>query len=446
MIVKESIRYDDPVLKLFKNNKTITVKEIDDEAEEFRFWASMMKKFGMSEEEIDQIFATSNCADEVAEKVFKAAGDTEQYALAFAESVHSPIMLEEKPNVNVMRSKVKSFLRERINSEVEDNLAIYVHASMPDYNPDWCHEEGFGDVVNALDKAQKEYVNALTNLLFANASKYVKEDYDEEASDFVLVIHEDETEFYEYYDQYEADAHIAELEQMDLDNPFNEGVIGYARLMRNDEGIVVVADKVCLYTDEAHNKKVDEAVAEYIYNNLDESCETIKTPRGEFKICKKFKSKEDAKKDGFGYYFTHDGKNIYTKSDDKHNTEVALVEEYDDDEEDRPKDARFGVRAWFNLKGCYDVFVFDFEEDATNFAERWKEAYDRWYKEYEDYEVRGITDAAVAEALNDALQPIIDSANNVDLYDECYYKQFEEKDGVLMFDDIEIVDSVDYGV
>ena len=428
MIVKESIRYDDPVLKLFKNNKTITVKEIDDEAEEFRFWASMMKKFGMSEEEIDQIFATSNCADEVAEKVFKAAGDTEQYALAFAESVHSPIMLEEKPNVNVMRSKVKNFLREKINSEVEDNLAIYVHASMPDYNPDWCHEEGFGDVVNALDKAQKEYVNALTNLLFANASKYVKEDCDECEEPFEsLVVYTDGTEEVESWS--DKDKAIAYCKERIAD-----GEVAHAEVRE--------------YTFDGSLDDPDTREdCDVIWSGLDESCETIKTPRGEFKICKKFKSKEDAKKDGFGYYFTHDGKNIYTKSDDKHNTEVALVEDYEEeDEEDRPKDARFGVRAWFNLKGCYDVFVFDFEEDATNFAERWKEAYDRWYKEYEDYEVRGITDAAVAEALNDALQPVIDSANNVDLYDECYYKQFEEKDGVLMFDDIEIVDSVDYGV
>ena len=427
MIVKESIRYDDPVLKLFKNNKTITVKEIDDEAEEFRFWASMMKKFGMSEQEIDQIFATSNCADEVAEKVFKAAGDTEQYALAFAESVHSPIMLEEKPNVNVMRSKVKNFLRERINSEVEDNLAIYVHASMPDYNPDWCHEEGFGDVVNALDKAQKEYVNALTNLLFANASKYVKEDCDECEEPFEsLVVYTDGTEEVESWS--DKDKAIAYCKER-----IAEGEVEHAEVRK--------------YTFDGPLDDPDTREdCDVIWSGLDESCETIKTPRGEFKICKKFKSKEDAKKDGFGYYFTHDGKNIYTKSDDKHNTEVAIVEDYEDDEEDRPKDARFGVRAWFNLKGCYDVFVFDFEEDATNFAERWKEAYDRWYKEYEDYEVRGITDAAVAEALNDALQPVIDSANNVDLYDECYYKQFEEKDGVLMFDDIEIVDSVDYGV
>ena len=427
MIVKESIRYDDPVIKLFKNNKTITVKEIDDEAEEFRFWASMMKKFGMSEQEIDQIFATSNCADEVAEKVFKAAGDTEQYALAFAESVHSPIMLEEKPNVNVMRSKVKNFLRERINSEVEDNLAIYVHASMPDYNPDWCHEEGFGDVVNALDKAQKEYVNALTNLLFANASKYVKEDCDECEEPFEsLVVYTDGTEEVESWS--DKDKAIAYCKERIAD-----GEVAHAEVRK--------------YTFDGPLDDPDTREdCDVIWSGLDESCETIKTPRGEFKICKKFKSKEDAKKDGFGYYFTHDGKNIYTKSDDKHNTEVALVEDYEDDEEDSPKDARFGVRAWFNLKGCYDVFVFDFEEDAKNFAERWKEAYDRWYKEYEDYEVRGITDAAVAEALNDALQPVIDSANNVELYDECYYKQFEEKDGVLMFDDIEIVDSVDYGV
>ena len=64
MIIKEaeSIRYDDDVLKLFKDNKKITVKEIVAEAEDFKFWNEMMIKAGMSAEEINNIFATSMSA------------------------------------------------------------------------------------------------------------------------------------------------------------------------------------------------------------------------------------------------------------------------------------------------------------------------------------------------------------------------------------------------
>jgi len=52
---------------------------------------------------------------------------------------------------------------------------------------------------------------------------------------------------------------------------------------------------------------------------------TIKTPRGTFNAIQ-FNSREEADKNGFGYYFTNDdGKNIYTKHLDQYHCEFAFV-------------------------------------------------------------------------------------------------------------------------
>ena len=55
-------------------------------------------------------------------------------------------------------------------------------------------------------------------------------------------------------------------------------------------------------------------------------CKTLKTPRGTFEITTTFDSLEEARKEGYGYYFTFGGKDIYTKSDTTTwHTEFAVV-------------------------------------------------------------------------------------------------------------------------
>ena len=52
----------------------------------------------------------------------------------------------------------------------------------------------------------------------------------------------------------------------------------------------------------------------------------LKTPRGTFEITATFDNMEDAKKDGYGYYFTFNGRDIYTRSDvDTWHTDFAMV-------------------------------------------------------------------------------------------------------------------------
>lgn len=90
MILKESIRYDDPLLKLFRGNKKILVQDIHDEADSFRFWAGFLLKLGASEEEIEKIFSNVVSADQVAEYIYNTYGDTPVYQAQFAESIELP--------------------------------------------------------------------------------------------------------------------------------------------------------------------------------------------------------------------------------------------------------------------------------------------------------------------------------------------------------------------
>ena len=54
---------------------------------------------------------------------------------------------------------------------------------------------------------------------------------------------------------------------------------------------------------------------------------TLKTPRGNFTIEKVFPNKAEASKEGFGYYFTYQGKDILIKSNTQTwHSEFGIIE------------------------------------------------------------------------------------------------------------------------
>jgi hypothetical protein len=71
-------------------------------------------------------------------------------------------------DAHAVRELVSEYLNDKL-VDLNDNLAFTIAKDIPDYNPEWCNEEGFGDLVDAADLAQDEYTEALLNLLFANA-------------------------------------------------------------------------------------------------------------------------------------------------------------------------------------------------------------------------------------------------------------------------------------
>lgn len=95
---------------------------------------------------------------------------------------------------------------------------------------------------------------------------------DKDVSDVVLIVYENEdTEINEYYNQFDADEIILELEDMDLDDPFSEGIIGYARLTRDpNTDKLIIADTHCYYDSETFRNKVESEAARYADNNIEE--------------------------------------------------------------------------------------------------------------------------------------------------------------------------------
>ena len=88
-------------------------------------------------------------------------------------------------------------------------------------------------------------------------SESLFEDY-EEPNDIILVIYKDETEDYLYNDEYQADGHYAELEQMSAEALDEKGIIGYAHLCRNDEDKFIACDAYYV------KPEADNAVEEYL--------------------------------------------------------------------------------------------------------------------------------------------------------------------------------------
>ena len=71
-------------------------------------------------------------------------------------------------DAQAVRELVSEYLNDKL-VDLNDNLAFTIAKDIPDYDPEWCNEEGFGDLADAADLAQDEYIEALLNLLFANA-------------------------------------------------------------------------------------------------------------------------------------------------------------------------------------------------------------------------------------------------------------------------------------
>lgn len=163
--IKESLRYNDPLLQLFKGNKSITVEQINKEQDDFRFWATKMKEFNMSEEEIKDIFSKATCADDIAEAVFKLKGDTPEYKAAFKEDFNSGVVI--KKDAGNVEQNIASFnnattiqgvgmAEELENPDEEAKITINIRDELNKLD-----QEEYRDLVNIYDailltKEQKE--------------------------------------------------------------------------------------------------------------------------------------------------------------------------------------------------------------------------------------------------------------------------------------------------
>lgn len=73
-------------------------------------------------------------------------------------------------DVEHVRELVSGWLYDHL-LDLNDNLAQQLHYEIPEYDVDWCSEDGMDDISYQVDRNMDEYVNSLTNLLFANAPR-----------------------------------------------------------------------------------------------------------------------------------------------------------------------------------------------------------------------------------------------------------------------------------
>ena len=128
-------------------------------------------------------------------------------------------------------------------------------------------QEMMADQGYQITRADLDTYYKFVNEANGNSLNESKED---ETSDIILEIHEDETSDFPYTDEYQADAHFAELEQMTDPDLNGRGIIGYARLMKDDEGNFFLADEryAC---DDSQIQLVDTAVDEFLASKLNEN-------------------------------------------------------------------------------------------------------------------------------------------------------------------------------
>ena len=83
-------------------------------------------------------------------------------------------------DINSVKELVYSYLYDKI-ADINDNLAYTLHDAIPEYDADWCIEDGLHDLVGKSEDAEDNYIQSLVDVLFANAP--VEESLSEDIED-----------------------------------------------------------------------------------------------------------------------------------------------------------------------------------------------------------------------------------------------------------------------
>lgn len=137
-------------------------------------------------EESDDVVVNVDADDEINEEFEdpKDVGVDPETASEDAEILETPMEnpvteIPDKLVVNESKlaegiSDVKNLVYEYLYdklTDLNDNLAYALHDEIPEYDIDWCVQDGLDDLVGNSELAQDEYVDALMKVLFANAPR-----------------------------------------------------------------------------------------------------------------------------------------------------------------------------------------------------------------------------------------------------------------------------------
>ena len=79
--------------------------------------------------------------------------------------VNESVLTED---ANSVKNLVVSYLQDSL-VDFNDNLAYTVHDAIPEYDVDWCDDDGMSEFADRANMTQDEYIDAIANLLFAHA-------------------------------------------------------------------------------------------------------------------------------------------------------------------------------------------------------------------------------------------------------------------------------------
>ena len=91
--------------------------------------------------------------------------------------VNESVLTED---ANSVKNLVVSYLQDSL-VDFNDNLAYTVHDAIPEYDVDWCDDDGMSELADRANMTQDEYIDAIANLLFAHAP--TQESLDEDVED-----------------------------------------------------------------------------------------------------------------------------------------------------------------------------------------------------------------------------------------------------------------------
>ena len=93
------------------------------------------------------------------------------------EDLNESVQLRE--DVQEIKELVREVVADKL-FDLNDNLAYEVASKVDGYSPDWCESDGFAPIVTQANLTEEEYIEALLDILFANAPKNesLKEDID----------------------------------------------------------------------------------------------------------------------------------------------------------------------------------------------------------------------------------------------------------------------------
>ena len=222
-----------------------------------------------AEEEVDVVDVEDEVSDEEVEEALKEALEK--------ESLTESLPLRE--DVEQVKEKVSGWLYDHL-LDINDNLAMEIHHKFPEYDVDWCNDDGLNPSALDIDDTMDKYVEALINDLFFYAPR--QESFDESCKNEECKDEEcDEACEKDLKEEFEDPANVglnpdtAVEADVKLETPMENPVEEDPEILKEDESLNEGIENLSLDTEDTHMEmKSDEngrveVVTEPIHENED---------------------------------------------------------------------------------------------------------------------------------------------------------------------------------